>query len=63
MEDQEWGGFQEDFFPPIEIPVVPHKPWVLKNIPVPPGLYLEVCWISRSKIEAEVYKPSNSSYT
>ena len=61
-EDQEWGKFWEDFFPPINIPVVLHKPWVLKNIPIPPGLYPEVCRIIKSKIEAGVYEPSNSSY-
>jgi len=61
-EDQERGRFREDFFPPIDIPVVPHKPWVLKNIPIPPGLYPEVCRIIKTKIEAGVYEPSNSSY-
>jgi len=61
-EDQERGRFREDFFPPIDIPVVPHKPWVLRNIPIPPGLYPEVCRIIKSKIEAGVYEPSNSSY-
>ena len=61
-EDQERGRFREDFFPPIDIPVVPHKPWVLKNIPIPPGLYPEVCRIIKSKMEAGVYEPSNSSY-
>ena len=61
-EDKERGRFREDFFPPIDIPVVPHKPWVLKNIPIPPGLYPEVCRIIKTKIEAGVYEPSNSSY-
>jgi len=61
-EDQERGRFREDFFPPVEIPVIPHKPWVLKNIPIPPGLYPEVCRIIKSKIDAGVYEPSNSSY-
>src|SRR5271156_4191715 len=56
------GRHQEDFFPPIDIPVVPHKPWVLKNIPIPPGLYPEVCRIIKSKMDAGVYEPSNSSY-
>jgi hypothetical protein len=41
--DTERGHFREDFFPPIDIPVVPHVPWVQKNIPIPPGLYDEVC--------------------
>ena len=61
-EDQERGRFREDFFPPIDIPIVPHRPWILKNIPIPPGLYPEVCRIIKSKMEAGVYEPSNSSY-
>ena len=47
-EDSERGRFREDFFPPIDIPVVPHKPWVLKNIPIPPGLYPKVCEIIKT---------------
>ena len=41
--DSERGHFREDFFPPVDIPVVPHTPWVLRNIPIPPGIYNEVC--------------------
>jgi len=36
--DDERGHFQEDFFPPIEMPTIPHKPWVVKNLPIPPGV-------------------------
>ena len=61
-DDTERGKFREDFFPPIDIPVIPHKPWVLKNIPIPPGLYPEICRIIKVKLEAGVYEPSNSSY-
>ena len=61
-DDTERGQFKEDFFPPIDIPTVPHKPWVLKNIHMPPGLCTEICRIIRSKLEAGVYEPSNSSY-
>ncbi|PIL31779.1 hypothetical protein GSI_06483 [Ganoderma sinense ZZ0214-1] len=61
-DDAERGRFRSDFFPPVEIPTVPHKPWALKNIPIPPGLYKEVCDIIRKKIESGVYEPSNSSY-
>ena len=61
-DDTEKGQFREDFFPPIDIPVIPHKPWVLKNIPIPPGLYTEICRIIKSKLDAGVYEPSNSSY-
>jgi hypothetical protein len=60
--DTERGHFREDFFPPIEIPVVPHKPWVQKNIPIPPGIYEEVCKCLQRKIDAGVFEPSNSSY-
>ena len=61
-DDTERGRFREDFFPPVDIPVVPHKPWVLKNIPIPPGLYPKVCEVIKTKIDAGVYEPSNSSY-
>ena len=61
-DDSERGRFCEDFFPPIDIPVMPHKPWVQKNIPVPLGLYNEVCQIIKTKLDAGVYKPSNSLY-
>jgi hypothetical protein len=61
-DDTERGSFREDFFPPIDVPVIPHRPWVLKNIPIPPGLYPEVCRIIKVKLDAGVYEPSNSSY-
>ena len=61
-EDSERGHFREDFFPPVDIPVIPHTPWVERNIPIPPGLYDEVCRVIKTKIDAGVYEPSNSSY-
>jgi hypothetical protein len=60
--DQERGHFKEEFFPPIEIPTIPHKPWTQHNIPIPPGIYKEVCKVIWQKLDARVYKPSNSSY-
>ncbi|KDR64982.1 hypothetical protein GALMADRAFT_82442, partial [Galerina marginata CBS 339.88] len=61
-EDSERGTFREDFFPPVVIPTVEHTPWVYKNIPIPPGLYDEVCRIIKSKRDSGVYQASNSSY-
>ena len=61
-ESSERGHFREDFFPPVDIPVIPHKPWVQRNIPIPPGLYDEVCCLVKEKIDAGVFEPSNSSY-
>jgi hypothetical protein len=60
--DSERGHFREEFFPPVEIPTVPHKPWVMRNIPIPPGIYNDVCAVIRRKIDAGVFEPSNSSY-
>ncbi|SJL18826.1 uncharacterized protein ARMOST_22427 [Armillaria ostoyae] len=61
-EDSERGSFRKEFFPPIDIPVVEHTPWVLRNIPIPPGIYAEVCRMIKTKIDTGVYEPSNSSY-
>ena len=61
-EDSERGHFREDFFLPIEILTIPHKPWADRNIPIPPGIYAEICCIIKLKLDAGVYEPSNSSY-
>ena len=60
--DKERGHFHEDFFPPIEIPTILHKPWAQCNIPILPSIYEEVCWMIKLKIDAGVYEPLNSSY-
>ena len=60
--DTERGHFHEDFFPPIDMPVVPHKPWVLRNIPIPPGIYNDICEAIRRKLQAGTFELSNSSY-
>jgi hypothetical protein len=60
--DSERGHFRTDFFPPVEFPVVPHKPWVERNIPIPPGVYKAVCEAVKVKLDAGVYERSNSSY-
>jgi hypothetical protein len=60
--DEERGHFREDFFPPIEMPTVSHKPWVVRNLPIPPGIYDQVCKEIKRKINAKIFEPSNSSY-
>ena len=60
--DTERGHFREDFFPPVEIPVVPHKPWIVKNRPIPPGLYHELCKLLQKKLDAGVLEKSCASY-
>ena len=61
-DDSERGSFRHDFFPPVEIPVVEHKVWVEKSIPIPRGQLEEFCKVIKNKIDAGVYEPSNSSY-
>ena len=61
-DDSERGRFREDFFPPVPMAVVPHVPWVERNIPIPRGLYDEICRIVKDKIASGVYEPSNASY-
>jgi hypothetical protein len=60
--DLEHGHFCKDFFPPIEIPTILHKPWAQCNIPILPRIYDKVCRIIKNKINASIYEPSNSSY-
>lgn len=60
--DNERGHFREDFFPPVEMPVIPHKPWVLRNHPIPPGIHGKVCDTMSSKVQAGVFETSSSPY-
>ena len=60
--DDERGHFREDFFPPIEMLTISHKPWVVKNLPIPPGIYDQICKEIKRKINAGVFELSNSSY-
>ncbi|KAJ3552416.1 hypothetical protein NP233_g12890 [Leucocoprinus birnbaumii] len=61
-DDTERGKFKEEYFPPVDIPTVPHTPWVERSFRIPPGIYDEVCKIIKRKIDAGVYEPLNSSY-
>ena len=60
--EEEKGKFSDDYFDPVVIPMVEHVPWVLKNIPIPPGKYNKIIRIIKDKIASGVYEPSNSSY-
>jgi len=60
--NKEQGNFRKDFFPPIKIPTILHKPWAQRNIPIPPGIYDEVCRLIKNKLDTGVYEPSNSLY-
>ncbi|KAG5633669.1 hypothetical protein DXG03_006821, partial [Asterophora parasitica] len=61
-DNTEHGCLHLDFFPPIDLTIVKHIPWIERNIPIPPGIYCEVCDLIKTKIAAGVYEPSNSAY-
>jgi hypothetical protein len=44
-----------------DIPVVHCTSWVRNNLPIPPGIFKNVCAITKQKIEAGVYGPSKLS--
>ena len=54
-DSSERGHFWEDFFPPVDIPVIPHKPWVQHNIPIPPGLYEKLRKVVKQKLDTGVF--------
>ncbi|KAL5532108.1 hypothetical protein ACEPAF_5672 [Sanghuangporus sanghuang] len=61
-DETEKGSLDYQYFAPVLIPTVDHTPWVMKNIPIPPGIFNEVVRIIKDKINSGVYEPSNSSY-
>ena len=62
FEDRDRGTLRSDYFSPYIMPVIPHEPWKLANIPIPPGIKEKVIQILREKIAAGVYEPSQASY-
>ena len=60
--DDERGSFDPQYFAPIEIPVIVHTPWVLRQGPIPRGILSDVTTIIENKWRSSVYKPSSSSY-
>ncbi len=62
FEESQRGTLRQDYFSDYIMPTVPHIPWALKNIPVPPGIREQVIALIREKIKAGVYEPSQASY-
>jgi transposase InsO family protein len=54
--------FRPDMFPPIKMPVLPHQPWALRHLPIPPAVRGELMKVLKEKIDAKVYEPSNAAY-
>ena len=62
FDESECSNFRSDYFSPYIIPVLPHKPWEYRNIPIPPGIRERVIQLLRDKIAAGLYEPAQSSY-
>lgn len=60
--ETEKGKFSDEYFDPVVIPTIEHIPWVLRNIPIPPGIFNKVVEVIKNKIASGIYEPSNSSY-
>ena len=54
----EKGRFQEEYFPPVVMPIIKHVPWVQHNFLIPPSLFNQIVNIIQDKIALGVYKPS-----
>lgn len=61
-DEKEKGRFSDEWFDPIHIPTLEHIPWVVRNIPIPPGMYAKVVEYLKNKVASGAYEPSNSSY-
>jgi hypothetical protein len=61
-EEIEKGRFRDKLFVLILIPKIKHIPWVLRNIPIPPGIYDHVISIICKKMASSVYESSSASY-
>ena len=58
----ERGHLNEWYFPPVKIPTIPHSPWVLRNIPIPPAIQQDAIQIIKDHIASGVYEPSTAAY-
>ena len=56
------GRLDDRYFLPVKILTVPHTPWVLRNIPIPPSSWDQVIQIIKDRITSSVYEPSAATY-
>ncbi|KAF9516742.1 hypothetical protein BS47DRAFT_1279670, partial [Hydnum rufescens UP504] len=62
FEEHERGTFNTDYFPPYEMPTVPHEPWMKKNIRIPLGRMDDVLKLLQEQFDSGKYERSASSY-
>ena len=47
---EEGGSLKHEYFPPVKMPVIPHEPYVEKNIPIPPGISKKFVVFSKTRL-------------
>lgn len=62
FEENDRGTLRKDYFSDYKMATIPHTPWEFRNIPIPPGIREKVIEMLKSKIDAGVYEPCQSSY-
>lgn len=60
--EEEKGGFDERYIPPLKIPVVDHTPWQDRNIRLPVKTREKVIEFLKQKIASGLYERSQSAY-
>ena len=60
--DGDIGTFRQSYFSDYRIPVVGHRPWIEKNIPLSKGRYNDIINALKDKIRAGVYEEANTVY-
>jgi len=58
----ERGHLNETCFLPYKIPMIPHTPWLQRNIPIPPATLGDVVRIIKEKITLGMYEPLTATY-
>ncbi|EJD36125.1 hypothetical protein AURDEDRAFT_74561, partial [Auricularia subglabra TFB-10046 SS5] len=61
-KETERGRFRSDYFPPVNLAVLPHVPWTKRHVPIPPSIREGLVELLKEKIKAGVYEECNSSY-
>ena len=56
------GRLDNQYFPLVKIPTVPHTPWILRNIPIPPLSWDQAIQIIKDHIASGVYELSATAY-
>ncbi|MBW0505882.1 hypothetical protein O181_045597 [Austropuccinia psidii MF-1] len=61
--EEERGLLKHSYGKPYKIPVIPHKPWKKKPIPIPIPILPQFIELIRERIRKGIYEHSTSSYT